>query len=160
MSRLPGWSSGVPLHFHAAGGLKTKQKTFSECYAGSQAWGIYTHILLWSGAVSAREKFRDSSLTFQMKKWIYPHSHLSTWLQQRPAEHVDWSWRANMFYFIKSLHRRGRKRRERTGASESWLEFERTNVSLRLMYSKIIWLCRTDKDRCSCSHTHWWWTNH
>lgn len=90
------------------------------------------------------EKFRDSSLTFQIKKGIYPFCHLSTWLQQRPAEPVDWSRRANTFYFIKSLNRGERKRREWTGASESWLEFKHTNVSLRLMYSKIIGRIKTD----------------
>ena len=67
------------------------------------------------------------SFNFSDKKWIYPRTCLSTWLQQWSAGdlycRVDWSWRGNILYFMNVTYRVEGESRARTGvSSECWPE--------------------------------------
>ena len=86
---------------------------------------------------SMGRELRDDFLTSGIKKWIYPQSCLSTWLQRMPL------------YFMNVTLQRGEEEEEeeeRTRVSaECWVQSERRlnsntqrQTGLLLMYSSVI----------------------
>ena len=91
------------------------------------------HPLLWSrGVYQWVGELRDVFVTSGIQKWIYLHSCLSTWLQQRflaVTSFVVCLWRGENILTAKKRHHRDErgKRREGTGVSgECWVQWEST----------------------------------
>ena len=130
----------------------------------------HPEVLLWSdlGPFYDRRRAQRWFGTFEIKKWIYVHSGLTTWLQEWSAEYTsiaeclcsvmltaDCSWRGNVLYFMNVTLQRGegKKKRKCWVHSEVGVQWVRWELSYSL--HTLIRLFGANKGLL-----HWWYTNY